>query len=252
MPSISLREVSVDLPIYNSKGRSLKSSIVSRAVGGKMIDDRDRNITVIRALDQVTLKLDHGSRVAGIGSNGAGKTTLLRVMAGIYPPSSGKVDVDGRAICLTDLSFGMDTEATGLENIRIRGTLFGLGHKEIDKIIPNVAEFTELGEYLKLPIRCYSQGMMLRLGFAISTAIQPDLILLDEIIGAGDAAFAKKAQERLNTMIDRASILVLASHDPTIVARLCTSAIWLAQGSVVEQGAPAEIIERYSASLNPT
>jgi homopolymeric O-antigen transport system ATP-binding protein len=250
MPSIKLHEVGVDLPIYNSKGRSLKSSILSRTVGGKMIEDRDRNVTVIRALDHVTLSLDHGSRVAVIGSNGAGKTTLLRVMAGIYPPTNGKVEIDGRAVCLTDLNFGMDTEATGYENIHIRATLLGLGYKQIAKITPDVAEFTELGEYLKLPIRCYSQGMMLRLAFAISTAIQPEIILLDEIIGAGDAGFAKKARERLDTLISDASIVVLASHDPTIVTRLCTSAVWLAQGSVVDQGPPLEMIERYSASLN--
>jgi len=222
---------------------------MAQTVGGRMADSRDRNIVVIRALNDVTLHLEHGARVALIGANGAGKTTLLRVMARIYPPTSGSVDIVGRVACLTDLHVGMDTEATGFENIRMRGTLLGLTRQEIADLIPNVAEFTELGDYLKLPIRCYSQGMMLRLAFGISTAIQPDIILLDEVIGAGDQAFAEKARERLNSMIYAASILVLATHDPGTVTKLCNSAILLSHGRVVASGSPVEMLDRYSASL---
>ncbi len=249
MPSIDLQGICVDLPIYNSKGRSLKSSILAQAVGGRMAEGPDRSVVVIRALNDVTLHLEHGARVALIGANGAGKTTLLRVMAKIYPPTSGRVDVVGRVACLTDLNVGMDSEATGFENIRMRCTLLGLTRQEIAAVIPTVAEFTQLGEYLKLPIRCYSAGMMLRLAFGISTAIQPDIILLDEIIGAGDQAFAERARERLNSMIHAASILVLATHDLNIVATLCTSAILLSHGRVVGSGSPAEMLDRYSASL---
>ncbi len=248
MPSISLNDVCVDLPIYNSKGRSLKSIILSQAVGGGVADDRDRSVVVIRALDHVTLRLEHGARVALIGSNGAGKTTLLRVMAKIYPPTRGAAVVAGRVTCLTDLNVGMDPEATGYENMRMRGVLMGLTSQQIDKMIPDVAEFTELGEYLKLPIRCYSQGMMLRLAFGISTAVQPEIILLDEIIGAGDKAFAERARQRLRNLIKAASILVLASHDPTIVAQNCSSAIWLSHGRVVDQGPATEMLDRYSRS----
>ena len=192
-----------------------------------MADDRDKSIVVIRALNHVTLNLEHGARVALVGANGAGKTTLLRVMAKIYPPTRGAVEIVGRVTCLTDLNVGMDTEATGLENIRMRGVLLGLTQKEIAKLVPDVAEFSELGEYLKLPIRCYSQGMMLRLAFGLSTAFQPEIILLDEIIGVGDQGFAERARERLRNVIDAASILVLASHSSKIVTELCTSAIWL-------------------------
>jgi ABC-type polysaccharide/polyol phosphate transport system ATPase subunit len=250
MPEIKLENVVVDLPLYNSKGRSLKSSILAQTVGGRAVDDRDRAVVVIRALNDVTLHVEHGTRLALIGANGAGKTTLLKVMAKIYPPSAGTVNVDGRVASLTDLNIGMDTEATGLENIRMRGTLLGLKPREIAELTPSVVEFTELGEYMKLPIRCYSAGMMLRLAFGISTAIKPDIILLDEIIGVGDAAFAERARERLSNLIDAASILVLASHDPGIVTTLCTSAIWLSHGQVVASGPPAEILERYSASLH--
>ncbi len=250
MPSIDLQGIGVDLPIYNSQGRSLKSALLAQTVGGRMADDRDRSVVVIRALNDVTLRFEHGTRVALIGANGAGKTTLLKVMAKIYPPTRGKVNIDGRVVSLTDINVGMDTEATGFENIRMRGTLLGLKPPEIAELIPKVAEFTDLGEYLKLPIRCYSQGMMLRLAFGISTAIQPDIILLDEIIGVGDQSFAERARERLSNLIDAASILVLATHDPGIVTRLCTSAIWLSQGRVVESGSPVEILDRYSASLH--
>jgi ABC-type polysaccharide/polyol phosphate transport system ATPase subunit len=249
MPSIDLQGICVDLPIYNSKGRSLKSAILTQTVGGRMADGPDRSVVVIRALNDVTLHLEHGARVALIGANGAGKTTLLRVMAKIYPPTSGRVDVVGRVACLTDLNVGMDSEATGFENIRMRCTLLGLTRQVIAEVVPAVAEFTQLGEYLKLPIRCYSAGMMLRLAFGISTAIQPEIILLDEIIGAGDQAFAERARERLNSLIDAASILVLATHDLNIVTTLCTSAILLSHGRVVGSGSPVEMLDRYSASL---
>lgn len=251
MPSIALENVCVDLPIYNSRGRSLKSTILAQTVGGGVTDDRDRNVVVIRALDHVSLHVEHGARVALIGANGAGKTTLLRVMARIYPPTHGIADVVGRIACLTELNVGMDPEATGYENIRMRGVLLGLTQKGIARLVPDVAEFTELGEYLKLPIRCYSQGMMLRLAFGIATAIQPEIILLDEIIGVGDQAFAEKARRRLKGLIEAASILVLASHDPNIIAQNCSSAIWLSHGRVVDHGPTAEILDRYAKGVKP-
>jgi ABC-type polysaccharide/polyol phosphate transport system ATPase subunit len=249
MPSITLDDVCVDLAIYNSRGRSLKSTILAQTIGGRVADDRDQSVVVIRALNHVTLHLDHGARVALVGANGAGKTTLLRVMAKIYPPTRGSVEIAGRIACLTDLNAGMDTEATGYENIKMRGILLGLSRQEIANLVPDVAEFTELGEYLKLPIRCYSQGMMLRLAFGISTAIRPDIIILDEIINVGDQAFADKARVRLNSLIDAASILVLASHDPATVTELCSSAIWLSRGGVVDHGPTTEILERYTKSV---
>jgi ABC-type polysaccharide/polyol phosphate transport system ATPase subunit len=251
MPSITLADVCVDLPIYNSRGRSLKSAILAQAVGGGVVDDRDQSVVVIRALDHVTLHLEHGARVAIIGANGAGKTTLLRVMAKIYPPTGGVADVVGRIGCLTDLNVGMDLEATGYENIRMRGVLLGLTGQEIAKLVPDVAEFTELGEYLKLPIRCYSQGMMLRLAFGISTAIKPEIILLDEIIGVGDRAFAERSRQRLNGLIEAASILVLASHDPNIIIQSCSSAIWMSHGRMIDHGPSAEILDRYAKGVPP-
>jgi len=251
MPSITLQDVCVDLPIYNSRGRSLKSAILAQTVGGGLADDRDQNVVVIRALNHVTLHLEHGSKVALIGANGAGKTTLLRVMGKIYPPTGGVADVVGRIACLTDLNVGMDPEATGYENIRMRGVLLGLTRQEIAKLVPDVAEFTELGEYLTLPIRCYSQGMMLRLAFGISTAIQPEIILLDEIIGVGDQAFAERARQRLNSLIEAASILVLASHNLHTISQFCSSAIWMSHGRVIDRGPAAEVLDRYENGVQP-
>jgi ABC-type polysaccharide/polyol phosphate transport system ATPase subunit len=252
MPSIRLDDVCVDLPIYNSSGRSLKSALLAQAVGGRVADDRDRSVVVISALNHVTLNLEHGSRVAIIGSNGAGKTTLLRVMAKIYPPTHGSVDITGRISSLTDLNVGMDGEATGYENVRMRGILLGLTSQKISRLMDDVTEFTELGDYLKLPVRCYSQGMMLRLAFGISTAIQPEIILLDEIIGVGDQAFAARARDRLQLLIDAASILVLATHDTNIITQRCSSALWLSHGRVVDIGPPAEILERYAKNAAPS
>jgi ABC-type polysaccharide/polyol phosphate transport system ATPase subunit len=248
MPSIHLERVFVDLPIYNSRGRSLKSRLLAQAVGGGTADDRDRSVVVIRALNDVTLSLEHGTRVALVGHNGAGKTTLLRVFGGIYPPTAGSVNIAGSVACLTDLNLGMDSEATGYENIMMRGTLLGLTKSDMTVLIPQIEEFTGLGDYLNLPIRTYSQGMLLRLSFGISTAVQPDIILLDEIIGAADQGFVEKARTRLNMFIEQASILVLASHDPHLVRGLCTSAIWLEHGRVRDQGPPEDILARYAAS----
>ena len=249
MPEIKLTNVGVDLPLYNSSGRSLKSRILAQAVGGRAVDTRDRNVVVIRALHDVTLHVEHGARIGIVGANGAGKTTLLRVMGKIYPPTQGRVQIDGRATCLTNLNVGMDAEATGLENIRMRGRLLGLSTQQITELVPDVAEFTELGDYLKLPVRCYSQGMILRLAFGISTGIRPEIILLDEIIGVGDQTFAAKAKSRIAKLIDAASILILASHSHEIVRSFCTSAIWLAQGRVVASGPVGDILNRYSANL---
>ena len=248
MPTIALENVYVDLPIYNSRGRSLKSRILSQTVGGRVADDRDRSVVVIRALNDITINLEHGSRVGLIGHNGAGKTTLLRVIAGIYPPTAGQIRIQGRIASLTDIAVGMDLEGTGYENIIIRAVLMGLTRAEATRLIPQVEEFTGLGDYLALPARTYSQGMLLRLAFGISTSIQPDIILLDEVIGVGDRSFAKKARERLDQLIEQASILVMASHAPDVITAMCDTAIWLDHGRIMASGPSGEMLEGYLAA----
>jgi ABC-type polysaccharide/polyol phosphate transport system ATPase subunit len=247
--SIDLQHVSVAIPIYNSRGRALKSELFRRAVGGN-IDVNDKSITVVRALDDITCQIEHGDRIALIGGNGAGKTTLLRVLSRIYPPTSGRVEIIGRVSSLTDFTVGMDPEATGYENIVMRGIVLGLTAKQATALTPDIEEFTELGEYLRLPIRTYSAGMMLRLAFAISTAVKPDIVILDELISAGDASFIKKARMRIEALITNASIMVFASHDVALIQQLCTSAIWLDHGRIMAKGETNSVLHQYSLTLS--
>jgi ABC-type polysaccharide/polyol phosphate transport system ATPase subunit len=236
--------VSVSFPIYDAKSRSIKKRVLTAAGRGR-IATGESNHVVIRALNDVSLNIEHGERVGLIGRNGAGKTTLLRVMAGIYEPPAGTVEVEGRVAPLFDIGMGMDPESSGYENILLRGLYLGLRKAEIRAKIDEIAEFTELGEFLEMPLRTYSAGMFARLAFAISTSIDPEILLLDEGIGAGDEAFLEKAKQRLDAMINRARILVLASHSDELVRKLCNRAILMQNGQIVASGSTDEMLERY-------
>jgi len=244
MASIRLDRVSVSFPIYDAKSRSIKKRVLVAAGRGR-IGTSEANHVVIRALDGVSVKIEHGDRVGLIGRNGAGKTTLLRVMAGIYEPPSGTVEVEGRVAPLFDIGMGMDPESSGYENILLRGLFLGLRKAEIRAKVDEIADFTELGEFLEMPLRTYSAGMFARLAFAISTSIDPEILLLDEGIGAGDEAFLEKAKQRLDALINRARILVLASHSDELVRKLCNRAILMENGRVVTSGPTDEMLERY-------
>jgi homopolymeric O-antigen transport system ATP-binding protein len=245
MALIDLRDISVSLPIYNARGRALKTEILRRTVGGNIEHPKDRRATVIQALNSVSLRINDGDRVGLIGHNGAGKTTLLRVMSRVYTPTSGDIQIVGSISSMTDLTVGMNPEATGYENIVMRGIMLGLTRKQAAALIPDVEEFTELGEYLELPVRTYSAGMMLRLAFAVSTATRPDIIILDEMISAGDAAFVEKARMRIAVLIKHASILVLATHDDATLRQFCTVAVWMNSGRVVATGDIDSVLARY-------
>ncbi|MBN8943050.1 MAG: ABC transporter ATP-binding protein [Rhizobiales bacterium] len=247
MAHIVLDKASIALAIYNSRGRALKSEILRRTVGGGLHDDRDRSIQVVEALTEVSFEARDGDRIGLIGGNGAGKTTLLRVLSRVYPPTSGHAEITGRISSLIDLSMGMDGDATGYENIEMRGIMLGLDRKRAQALVPDIEEFSELGEFLSLPIRTYSSGMMLRLAFAVSTAVHPDILILDEIIGVGDAAFAGKAEKRLYSLIEKASIVFLASHDNNIIRRFCTRTLWLKGGRLMMDGSPDEVLAAYEA-----
>lgn len=236
-----LDRVAVSFPIYGGSARSLKNRIVSGATGGRIGSDR-RARTTIDALNQISLKIEHGERVALVGHNGAGKTTLLRVLAGIYPPQRGRIEVLGRVAPLFDIGLGLDPDATGYENIRLRGLYLGLSGRQVAERIDEIAAFTELGPFLDMPMRTYSLGMQTRLLFAVSTSVDPDVLLLDEGIGAGDAAFMEKANRRLRDFVDRAGILVLASHSVGLLTTLCTRAIRLEHGQIVADGQIAEVV----------
>jgi len=229
--SIILKDVSVAFPIYNSSNRSLKKKIISAATGGKIAGDASNKV-LIKSLNNINLSFKKGDRVGLLGHNGAGKSTLLRVLSGVYVPSSGTLDVQGRIVSLLDISVGMDGEFTGFENIMLRGILLGLSPQQIAEKIDEIAEFSELGEYLNMPMRTYSSGMNLRLAFSIITSFPADIILMDEWLSVGDADFNQKASKRLEEMLEKSSILVIATHDKGIVDRLCNKVITLEHGEI--------------------
>jgi len=244
MASITLTNATVEIPIYNARGRSFRSNLFRR-VGGRLEPD-NRDVITVKALNEITLSLKPGDRLALIGHNGAGKSTMLRVFSGAYEPSSGTAEISGSVSSLLDITMGMDPELTGAENIVLRGVFVGLSIDEARRLIPEIAEWSELGDYLALPLRTYSSGMLVRLAFAVSTVRHRDILLLDELIGVGDMNFAAKARQRIEDMMDRASVLALASHNTDILRQYCNRAILLQQGSIVADGTVDDIAREYS------
>jgi ABC-2 type transport system ATP-binding protein len=247
MASIILNNASVEIPVFAVGNNSLKTTLLRKAVGGKFAQT-GHNL-IINALNNISLEARNGDRIGLVGQNGAGKTTLLRVLAGVYPPTSGAVQVIGRVSPMFDISLGMSPDSTGIENIRVCGGLWGLSRAEIAAGIDDIVEFTELGDYLKIPVRTYSAGMLLRLSFAIATLRQPEILLLDEIIGVGDASFMAKAKARLKQVVNRAQILVVSSHSDVIIRDLCDKVIWLDKGSIAAFGAVDDVLAAYNGSV---
>jgi lipopolysaccharide transport system ATP-binding protein len=232
MASISLQACSLNLPVYGTGNRSLKQMVMSAATGGRIASD-SRQITVVEALKDISLEIRAGDRIGLLGHNGAGKTTLLRLLGGVYEPSGGAITIEGRVTSLIDVTLGMDFEATGYENILLRGLMLGISRPEIRGLTPEIAEFSGLGGYLSMPVRTYSSGMVLRVAFSIVTSVHPDILLMDEWLSVGDADFVKKAEERLKKLVDKASILVLASHNAKIIKDLCNVTVLLEHGRIV-------------------
>lgn len=251
MPVLSLDHVSVSFPVYQGGSRSLKKSLLSRSSAGRIARDANDRIT-IDALHDVSLSLESGDRLALIGANGAGKTTMLRVMAGIYEPVAGTVSIHGRISPMFDIGLGIDTDLSGYDNIRMRGLLLGLSSLEVDHLLPEIAEFTELGDYLEMPVRTYSSGMTLRLTFAVATCFAPEILLMDEWILAGDASFMAKAKARIESFIEKASVLVLASHNLEICRKWCNKAVWMEQGRIKQAGGITDVIDAVEQSYEPT
>jgi len=264
MLSIIGKDVHVEFPIYDPRMRSLKYSfgIKHLAKGISRIAARDRNVggqigageagrIVVKALDGLSFEISEGDRVGLLGHNGSGKTTLLRTLAGIYEPVSGAIQTNGRVFPLFDLQLGMDQDATGIENIWMRGKMLGLSTNQIKDALDDIADFTELGDYLYMPIRAYSTGMALRLAFAISTAIIPEILVLDEMIGAGDAAFISRADARLKSFLARTGILVIASHSMAILRQWCNKGMLLEQGKLVAFGPLENVVSIYESKVLP-
>ncbi len=247
MPRIVLEQVSLDFPVYDTVSRSLTRSITKGIpVGGTIKLGEDKRTSIL-ALDELDLSFSDGDRVALFGHNGAGKTSLLKLLSGFYEPTSGTLTRNGKVSVLLDLMAGMDVNINGYDNILICGMLHGLNRKEVLARMDDIASFSELGSYLELPLRLYSQGMMLRLAFSICTSVDCDILLLDEWIGAGDQAFIQKAKERISDIVYRSSILVFATHSPDVARLLCNKALFLEHGKVLLNGEIDEVIA-YQAS----
>jgi lipopolysaccharide transport system ATP-binding protein len=237
MSVIELNRVSMDLPVLGISARSLRKTMLSLTTGGRMMQGAD--VVSVRALDDVSFKLEEGDRLGLLGHNGSGKSTLLRLLAGVYAPSKGIVSVNGRISAAIDISMGLDLEATGEENIRLLALYRGYSKREVAEAYDDIVAFSELGAFVKLPVKTYSAGMQARLAFSVATSFHPDVVLMDEWITTGDEGFVAKAQARLTDYVDKARAMVLASHNKDVLRRICNKVLILEHGKVRAFG-PAE------------
>jgi lipopolysaccharide transport system ATP-binding protein len=233
MSVVQAREVTVDFPIYEANARSLKNAVLRTATGGILAQNESHRV-IVRALDHLSFDLREGDRVGLVGHNGSGKSTLLRVIAGVYEPISGSIHVQGHVASMLNVWLGMNMDATGLENIYLRARVLGMQPSQVTPLIDDIQEFAELGNYIHMPLRTYSSGMQMRLAFAVSTSVEADIVLMDEWLSAGDASFTEKAQARLNDMLGRTKILVVASHNDELIRRSCNKVMRLEHGSIVD------------------
>ncbi len=243
MAMINLEDVYLDYPVFAKNGRSIKN-LMERKIGGIVEVDKGFRVT-IHSLNNVSLTINEGDRVAIFGGNGAGKSTLLKVLSGIYEPPSGTVTIQGRVSSLLDYNMGMDKDATGYENILLRSIFLGATFKQAKEMVPDIEEFSELGEYLNFPIRTYSTGMVVRLSFAVSTVVPPEILIMDEQVAAVDSGFAARAAARLHGFVDKAKILIFATHDMAMAQDLCSKGIVMHKGSVHFQGSVAEAVAEH-------
>jgi lipopolysaccharide transport system ATP-binding protein len=245
MGRIAARGICVDFPIFTNSSRSMKNLVLRATTGGRIASDAG-HYSYVRSLDHLSFDIRAGERIGLVGHNGSGKTTLLRTLCGVYAPTFGHLTVSGRVVSLLDINLGMDPDGTGYENIMMRGIVMGLTPKQITARIDDIAEFTDLGEYLGMPIRSYSTGMQMRLAFAVSTSVDADILLMDEWLSVGDAEFQEKAAKRLAAMVDRTPILVVATHSMDLVKKVCTRMIRLEHGRIssdetVDSSMPQEV-----------
>jgi lipopolysaccharide transport system ATP-binding protein len=247
MAIVEFSNVSVDFPIYNASGRSLKKSLMRVATGGQLGADEQGRV-VVRALEDLNFSLHDGDRVGLLGHNGAGKSTLLRLLSGVYQPSVGTARIEGEVGSLLDISLGINGESTGRENIYMRGGLLGLKRTEVTSQLDEIIAFSELGDFIDMPVRTYSTGMHLRLAFAVSTVLRPEILLMDEWLSVGDESFRHKAEARMAEIVQSTHILVLASHSRTLIQNTCNRVIWLEHGRLKMDGSTEEVLAAYFGS----
>lgn len=244
MASVIFNKVTLDLPVYNARSRSLKNRVIQAATGGRILSADDGRV-IVRALDDITFELNDGDKLGILGHNGAGKSTLLRMLSGVYSPTTGSIKINGHISSLIDISLGTDLEATGRDNIYLRCCLLGMSKAVTKKNIDEIIEFTELGEFIDMPLRTYSTGMNMRLAFAVSTTIRPEILLMDEWLSVGDENFKAKAETRMNQLLKTTSLLVIASHSYDVIANSCNKAIWLEHGKIKRFGDSKSIANEY-------
>jgi len=244
MARIELENVSLTFQV-RPQGRITLKEFVVRQMFLRSVNPKIK----VRALRDITLQLGEGERVGILGHNGAGKSTLLKLLAGIYPPTRGRRHVQGRISSLFDITLGFEQDASGWENIAYRGFLQGETRRSIRAKTPAIAEFSELGHFLDMPLRYYSAGMKVRLAFAIATTIDPEILLVDEVLGVGDLAFQEKARQRMHEMMSRARLIILVSHDLSSLVQLCSKAVWLDHGRLRQVGPPADVVAAYQAAV---
>jgi len=244
MATIEFHDVSVDIPIYNASTRSLKKRLLQVATGGQIGADAQGRV-VVRALDRLSFSLKDGDRVGVVGHNGAGKSTLLRLLSGVYAPTEGSARIEGEIGSLIDISLGIDSEASGRENIYLRAALLGMSKSQINACIDEIISFSELGDFIDMPLRTYSSGMHLRLAFSVSTMVRPEILLMDEWLAVGDQGFTHKAESRLAELVQATNILVIASHSRDLINTTCNRVLWLEHGKVRMDGAPDEVLPVY-------
>lgn len=244
MAFINLDKVGVEFPIYNISNRSLKNTVLSLATGGA-IENRSTKFTVVQALQNISFGLRDGDRLGIIGHNGAGKTTLLRVLSNIYVPTSGSIEIKGKCISLINIHLGINHEETGRANIKLRAAMMGIHPKKIEEKIEEISDFADIGQFLDMPFRTYSSGMQLRLAFATSTSIDPEILIMDEWLSTGDENFKEKANKRMENLLNKTKILILATHSRELIEKNCNKILVLEHGKMTFFGDTHEGLDMY-------
>jgi lipopolysaccharide transport system ATP-binding protein/teichoic acid transport system ATP-binding protein len=242
VPAVKVQDVSITYRTTFERVPTFKSAIVRFGRG-------ERAVREVKAVQNVSFDVNHGTTIGNIGANGAGKSTLMRAVAGILPPTSGRIEVHGRVSTLLSLGVGFNAALSGKENVVLGGLAAGLSRKEIEARYEEIAEFAELGDFMEMPMRTYSSGMFSRLAFSVAVHMDPDILLIDEALSAGDASFKTKAAAKMSELVTNSRTMFLVSHAMSSVRELCNDCIWIDKGKVMMRGEPKEVIDEYTRFL---